>query len=98
MCEGEWEAGVFMERPASKPRGSHRALLPPVEGAPRLHRHPVDGKVHLPHKGGHAYGHGVGGTQDHAGLLPHDPVGGDMQSAALSGPGGPFPFVSRRAV
>lgn len=51
----------------------------PVECPASFYGHPVNSKVHLPDERRHADGHCVGCTQHHAGLLPHDPAGGDTQ-------------------
>lgn len=57
--------------------GQHRrqkSVHLPVDGAPRLHLHPVQRKINLPHKGRHPLHQGVRDAQHNSWLLPHDPA------------------------
>ncbi len=48
----------------------------PVQGPPGFNSHPVNGKIHLPYKRGHADSHSVSCTENYTWLLTHDPTGG----------------------
>lgn len=79
-------SGVCVHRFHARAAQTGAPRASPVYGAPGLHLHPVQGKVDLPHEGGHPLHHRVRHAQDHGRLPPHDAVGTPESAPAPRGP------------